>query len=240
MGILQGDILELGRSAELADEEVVHRVLAGETELFEILMRRYNQRLYRVARAILREDAEAEDVMQDAYVRAYQHLGQFAGRAKFSTWLTRIAVHEALARAHRGKRYDALEGLSAVQGEAMKFASAAPSPEQEVATAQSHAILEEAILSLPESYRTVLMMRDIEELTTAEAAESLDITEQNVKVRLHRARALLRRELYTRAGVSSADAFAFMGVRCDRVVKNVFARRAMIQVAADPGSSSIH
>ena len=100
--------------------------------------------------------------------------------------------------------------------------------------------MEEAILSLPDSYRTVLMMRDIEELSTAEAAESLDITEQNVKVRLHRARALLRRELYTRAGVSGADAFAFMGVRCDRVVKNVFARLAMIQVAADPGSSSIH
>jgi len=233
-------ILQLANSAELTDEEVVTRVLNGETALFEILMRRYNQRLYRVARSILRQDDEAEDVMQDAYVRAYQHLGQFAGRAKFSTWLTRIAVHEALARAHRGKRYDALEGLSAVQGEAMKFASAAPSPEQEVATAQSHAILEEAILSLPESYRTVLMMRDIEELTTAEAAESLDITEQNVKVRLHRARALLRRELYTRAGVSSADAFAFMGVRCDRVVKNVFARLAMIQVAVDPGSSSIH
>jgi len=233
-------ILQLANSAELTDEEVVTRILNGETALFEILMRRYNQRLYRVARSILRDDGEAEDVMQDAYVRAYQHLGQFAGRAKFSTWLTRIAVHEALARAHRGKRYDALEGLSAVQGEAMKFASAAPSPEQEVATAQSHAILEEAILSLPESYRTVLMMRDIEELTTAEAAESLDITEQNVKVRLHRARALLRRELYTRAGVSSADAFAFMGVRCDRVVKNVFARLAMIQVAVDPGSSSIH
>jgi len=230
-------ILQLANSAELTDEEVVTRVLNGETALFEILMRRYNQRLYRVARSILRQDDEAEDVMQDAYVRAYQHLGQFAGRAKFSTWLTRIAVHEALARAHRGKRYDA---ISAVQGETMKFASAAPSPEQEVATAQSHAILEEAILSLPESYRTVLMMRDIEELTTAEAAESLDITEQNVKVRLHRARALLRRELYTRAGVSSADAFAFMGVRCDRVVKNVFARLAMIQVAVDPGSSSIH
>src|SRR5712692_4520796 len=177
-------ILQLANSAELTDEEVVTRVLNGETALFEILMRRYNQRLYRVARSILRDDGEAEDVMQDAYVRAYQHLGQFAGRAKFSTWLTRIAVHEALARAHRGKRYDALEGLSAVQGETVKFASAAPSPEQEVATAQSHAILEEAILSLPDSYRSVLMMRDIEELTTAEAAESLDITEQNVKVRL--------------------------------------------------------
>jgi len=96
-------ILQLANSAELTDEEVVTRVLNGETALFEILMRRYNQRLYRVARSILRQDDEAEDVMQDAYVRAYQHLGQFAGRAKFSTWLTRIAVHEALARAHRGK-----------------------------------------------------------------------------------------------------------------------------------------
>src|SRR5437868_15457508 len=126
MGILQGDILELGRSAELADEEVVHRVLAGETALFEILMRRYNQRLYRVARAILREDAEAEDVMQDAYVRAYQHLGQFDGRAKFSTWLTRIAVHEALARANRRRRYEALDASTNSQGENMMFQSNAP------------------------------------------------------------------------------------------------------------------
>jgi len=221
-------ILQLANSAELTDEQVVTRVLKGETALFEILMRRYNQRLYRVARSILRQDDEAEDVMQDAYVRAYQHLSQFAGRAKFSTWLTRIAVHEALARAHRGKRYDALDELSAVQGENMKFASASPSPELEAATAQSHAILEDAILSLPESYRTVLMMRDIEELSTAEAAESLEISEENVKVRLHRARALLRRELYARAGSSRADAFAFMGIRCDRVVKNVFARLPML------------
>jgi len=87
----------------LSDEEVVVRVLAGQTAMFEIVMRRHNQLLYRVARAILRNDGEAEDVMQDAYVRAYEHLAQFAGRAKFSTWLTRIAVHEALARMHRAK-----------------------------------------------------------------------------------------------------------------------------------------
>src|SRR5437016_3432070 len=146
-------ILQLANSAELTDEEVVTRVLNGETALFEILMRRYNQRLYRVARSILRDDGEAEDVMQDAYVRAYQHLGQFAGRAKFSTWLTRIAVHEALARAHRGKRYDALEGLSAVEGETMKFASAALTPEQEVATAPSHVTYEEAMLPFPQTER---------------------------------------------------------------------------------------
>src|ERR1043166_577942 len=97
--------------SELRDEEVVARVLAGETALFEILMRRYNQRLYRVSRVILRDDGEAEDVMQDAYVRAYEHLNQFAGKAAFSTWLTRIAIHEALARKRRRERIDELDAL---------------------------------------------------------------------------------------------------------------------------------
>src|SRR5690348_7993852 len=159
----------------LSDEEVVRRVLDGETALFEILMRRYNRRLYRVARAILREDAEAEDVMQDAYVRAYQHLDQFAGRAKFSTWLTRIAVHEALARANRRRRYEALDASPNSQGENMMFPSNVPSPEQEAAAAQTNGMLEAAILSLPETYRTVLMLRDMEELSTAETAEALEL-----------------------------------------------------------------
>src|SRR5512144_1472201 len=108
---------EVATSQEpLSDEEVVTRVLAGETGLFEIIMRRHNQRLYRVARAILRNDAEAEDVMQDAYVRAYEHLGQFAGKAKFSTWLTRIAVHESLSRRRRVKRHQELEPMSEQDG----------------------------------------------------------------------------------------------------------------------------
>src|ERR1700676_4699770 len=108
----------------LSDEEVVVRVLAGQTAMFEIVMRRHNQLLYRVAWAILRNDGEAEDVMQDAYVRAYEHLAQFAGRAKFSTWLTRIAVHEALARQHRGNRYQELEPMSERGGDPMdRFAS---------------------------------------------------------------------------------------------------------------------
>ena len=104
--LLQPDLFELN------DEEAVSRILDGEPALFEIIMRRYNQRLYRVARAILRNDGEAEDVIQEAYVRAYEHLGQFAGRAAFSTWLTRIAIHEALARKRRSGR---LEELDAVQ-----------------------------------------------------------------------------------------------------------------------------
>ena len=212
--------------AALTDEEVVARVLNGDTAAFEIVMRRYNQRLYRAARAILRDDAEAEDVMQDAYVRAYQHLRQFAGRAKFSTWLTRIAVHEALARLRRRSRFEALEPISESHGATMTFASSAPNPEQEVATAQTNYLLEAAILALPDSYRTVLMMRDIEELSTAETAECLDLTEENVKVRLHRARALLRRELYTRVGEKQPSAFSFMAARCDRMVKTVFDRLA--------------
>ena len=126
------NLAEVATSQEpLSDEEVVARVLAGETGMFEIVMRRHNQRLYRVARSILRNDGEAEDVMQDAYVRAYEHLDQFAGRAKFSTWLTRIAVHEALARQHRGNRYQELEPMSEREGDPMdRFASLAPDPEQ--------------------------------------------------------------------------------------------------------------
>ena len=100
------EVRTLAGTSALSDEEVVERVLAGDTALYEVVMRRYNTRLYRVARAILKNDGEAEDVMQDAYVRAFQYLGQFAGRSKFSTWLTRIAVHEALARARKAKRFE--------------------------------------------------------------------------------------------------------------------------------------
>src|SRR3954471_7507043 len=123
--------LDLVKTAEtLPDEEVVRRILQGETALFELIMRRYNQRLYRIARAILRDDAEAEDVMQDAYVRAYEHLSQFAGAAKFSTWLTRIAVHEALARRHRRNRYEELDHTSE-QDPMERFAALTPNPEQQ-------------------------------------------------------------------------------------------------------------
>jgi RNA polymerase sigma-70 factor (ECF subfamily) len=216
-------LLEKARSEGWTDEEIVARVLNGEVAAFEIIMRRYNQRLYRTARAILRDDAEAEDVMQDAYVRAYQHLRQFAGRARFSTWLTRIAVHEALARLRRRARFEPLESSNG-HGENMNLESYTPTPEQQAASAQVNSMLEAAILTLPETYRTILMLRDIEELNTAETAECLDITEENVKVRLHRARALLRKELYARAGSQSSSAFTFMGVRCDRVVHAVMER----------------
>jgi RNA polymerase sigma-70 factor (ECF subfamily) len=217
---------EVATSQEpLSDEEVVTRVLAGETGMFEIVMRRHNQRLYRVARAILRNDGEAEDVMQDAYVRAYEHLDQFAGRAKFSTWLTSIAVHEALARQHRGNRYQELEPMSEREGDPMdRFASSAPDPEQQASNSEIRSLLEEAVEKLPDPYRTIFMLRDIEEMSTTDAADVLEITEENVKVRLHRARALLRKSLYASAGKERKEAFNFHAVRCDRVVNNVFER----------------
>jgi RNA polymerase sigma-70 factor (ECF subfamily) len=218
-------VLERARLEGWSDEEVVARVVDGDTAMFEILMRRHNQRLYRVARAILRDDTEAEDVMQDAYVRAYQHLHQFEGRAKFSTWLTRICVHEALARAERRGRFEPIADDLDMDGGPMGYVpSNDRTPEQQASNRELGDLLEKAILGLPETYRTVLIMRDVEEMNTAETAEVLGITEENVKVRLHRARMLLRDELYSMAGASSSAAFAFHAPRCDRVVKNVFAR----------------
>ena len=210
--------------SELKDEEVVARVLSGETALFEILMRRYNQRLYRVSRVILRDDAEAEDVMQDAYVRAYEHLHQFAGKAAFSTWLTRIAIHEALARKRRRGRQEELDALP-MNGESMSIMkSSAPSPEDSTATAQARELLEQAIERLPETYRTVVVLREVEEMSVAETATSLGVTEAVIKTRLHRAHAMLRKDLYARTKGRATDLYQFHAVRCDRVVKAVFER----------------
>lgn len=217
---MESTVLEKARIEEWTDEQVIERVLAGEAGLYEIIMRRYNQRLYRVVLAILRDDAEAEDVMQEAYVRAYRHLAQFEGRSLFSTWLIRIAVHEALARRCRSSRLERF-----AEGEegnvAMNLAAPEPDPEQHASRSEVSHMLEKAILALPENYRTVLVMRDIEEMSTAETAEALSISEENVKTRLHRGHALLRRELMTEAGRNRSQAFAFMGTRCDRIVKDV-------------------
>jgi RNA polymerase sigma-70 factor (ECF subfamily) len=182
-----------------SDEALVVRILQGETLLFEVIMRRHSQRLYRVARGILRDRCEAEDVMQAAYVRAYQHLSQFAGRAKFSTWLTRIAVHEALNRLEERGRVRYIEEMSGPESPASDVVrSQEPSPEQYASAREQARVLERAVQALPPKYRVVVMMRDLEEMTVAETASCLDITEENVKVRLHRARAMLRHAIYAR------------------------------------------
>jgi RNA polymerase sigma-70 factor (ECF subfamily) len=209
----------------LNDEEVVKRVLEGDTAIFEVLMRRHNQLVYRAARAILREDTEAEDVMQEAYVRAYQNLQQFAGRAKFSTWISRIAINEALKRRQRRSLYEESRPMSDEQVSTMdQFASSFPNPEQQVSTTETRHLLEQAIDDLPDIYRSVFVLRDVEEMDTEGAAAALDISEDTVKTRLHRARVLLRKHLYTTIGASSREAFSFHATRCDRVVTNVFGR----------------
>ena len=147
-------------------------------------MRRYNQRLYRITLAILRNDAEAEDVMQDAYVRAYQHLDQFGGHAPFSAWLTRIAVNEALARLRLRKRNPQLDDSDPDGETTMNMVETAPNPEQSATRAELGRLLEEALLDLPEQYRTVVMLRDIEELSTAETAAALDLTGVAERIRL--------------------------------------------------------
>jgi RNA polymerase sigma-70 factor, ECF subfamily len=216
------EILEQARIEGWTDEQVVERILAGETALYEIIMRRYNQRLYRLVISILRDCDETEDVMQDAYVRAYQHLRQFEGRAAFSTWLARIAIHEAFARLRTRSRMQQLD-TEFDEGEiSVDFASTSVNPEDSTSQAELARLLENSLMSLPDQYRTVLMLRDVEELSTSETAATLGLSEENVKVRLHRGRSLMRRDLLARVGTSAKDAFPFMGLRCDRIVKRVF------------------
>jgi RNA polymerase sigma-70 factor (ECF subfamily) len=216
-------LLEQARNEDWTDEQIVGRVLAGETALYELLMRRHNQRLYRIARGILRDDGEAEDVMQDAYVRAYQNLSSFEGRAKFVTWLTRIAIHEALARARRRSRFQSLDAPDQSNGDVMKSATSSDrSPEQESYDRELSDVIEKAVLALPDEYRLVFILRDVEGMNTEETAHCLQLTEQNVKVRLHRAHAKLRKRLYAAVGATTSHCFQFHAVRCDRVVSGVF------------------
>jgi RNA polymerase sigma-70 factor (ECF subfamily) len=210
---------------ELRDEEVIARVKAGDTALYEIIMRRYNQRLFRVAMAVVRDYSEAEDVMQETYVRAYQHLKQFEGRAAFSTWLIRIAVHEGLSRVRQRNRNLPLEGEVRDGEPSMnELKASSPDPEQNASRAELNNLLEEVVLGLPEQFRTVIMLREVEGMNISEIASVLEITEQNVKVRLHRGRALARGVIAERVGTNARNAFQFMGARCDRIVRIVLAR----------------
>jgi RNA polymerase sigma-70 factor (ECF subfamily) len=205
---------------QLSDEDVVARIVAGDPSQFEILMRRHNQRIYRAVRAVLRSDDEVEDVMQQAYLNAYAHLHQFMASARFSTWLTRIAVNEALARRKkRGAEFG--EGEEAVMLSLIDTNSR--NPEQQASAAELRGVMEEEVAALPDSFRLVFMMREVEGLSTAETGTTLDISDDLVKTRLHRARAMLRENLYRRAGVTLESIFMFGNARCDRVVGAVMA-----------------
>ncbi len=206
----------------LTDDEVVARVLAGETALFEVIMRRHNQRLYRTVRAILGGDADAEDAMQDAYVQAYRNLAQFEGRSSLATWLTRIAVNQCLSRLRKHRHiYPIDTELEMKMTE--KMDDGRPGPEKQMLNREVRHVLELAIEQMPARYRSVLILRDVEGLSTAEAAESLGMSVEAVKVNLHRGRTYLRKALEQKGGETLSNVFAFEAPRCNRVVANVMA-----------------
>jgi RNA polymerase sigma-70 factor (ECF subfamily) len=203
---------------EQGDDTLIRQVLDGNTAPFELLMRRYNERVYRAARSIVRDEQEDEDVMQQTYVNAFTHLRQFNGSARFSTWLTRIAINEALARVRRQNRFETFDE---------EFSSVEPlmshDPERQALSHELRALLEWAIDSLPSGMREVFVLRDVEGLSTLEVAACLDVSEDVVKTRLSRGRALLRKRLMERTGATAPEAFRFYRPRCDRVVANVLA-----------------
>ena len=209
---------------ELTDEAIVDRIRHGEVALYEIVIRRHNQRLYRTIRAILRDDRDVEDVMQQAYVDAYRHLDQFRGAARFSTWLTRIAVNRAI-RNGRGARRGLALVPAASDADRTIEQTPAPTidPEHAMYGHELKVVLESSIEQLPEPFRLVFVMREVEGLSTTETAECLEINEETVKTRLHRAKRLLRDHLDRRLGPAAGSVYQFHLSRCDTVVAGVMA-----------------
>jgi len=225
MHMIDGGLLD--RWTELTDDDIVTRVVDGQTALYELLMRRHNERVYRAARAIVRDEAEAEDVMQQAYVNAYAHLRQFDRRASFATWLTRIAVNEAIARARRQGRYVSMEPDHDRPAESIgPTDTLTPDPEMQTYAGELRVLLEAAVDALPDGAREVFVLREVQGLSTLETADVLGIREDAVKSRLSRAKLALRRDLLDRVGSVGSTAFAFHRSRCDRIVEAVFARIA--------------
>lgn len=206
---------------EADDSDLVRRIRSGDTFLFGELMRRHNRRLFRIARAIVREDAEAEDVLQEAYVRAFEHLGRLEDLTAVAAWLSRIVVNEAKARLRR-RRVAREVAPADVEVRLMSV----PDPEQQMLSKQLQGVLALAIDALPLGYRTVFVLRELEGLDTKEVSAALGIREEAVKTRLHRARAALRDELYARIGAAALPPFRFDGERCDRLVAAVLSRIA--------------
>lgn len=217
-------------SAATTDAEIVRRIVAGDRDAFCALMRRHNQTLYRTARSILKDDAEAEDAVQEAYLLAYRGMGAFRGEAKLSSWLVRIVVNEAIARTRKRKRRAEIIRLDGdvesevTAGEDAMDTTASMQPEQGAQRAETRRLLEKKIDALPDAFRTVFVLRAVEEMSVEEVAVALDIPEATVRTRFFRARGLLREALAREVDFAFEEAFAFAGERCDRIVAGVLAR----------------
>jgi RNA polymerase sigma-70 factor (ECF subfamily) len=203
----------------IPDQELINRILAGEKDLYAWIIRRYNARLYRVGMAMINDDAEVEEAMQVAYIKAYEHLAKFAFRSSFSTWLTRILINECLLRLKKRKTITHLNELVMNSAVFPLHSPDAQTPASKACNTELRHILEAAIRQLPEIYRTVFVMREIENMNVQETKECLDISEVNVKVRLNRAKSLLRASLSHY--YNKEDILHFHCLRCDRMVEQV-------------------
>lgn len=211
-------------TADDTDLGLARRAAAGEAGAFERIMRRNNRLLFRTARAILHDDAEAEDCVQAAYLLAYRALSAFAGDAKLSTWLARIVVNEAIGRARRIARRGRVVAIDHPAGEASPvhaLVSPEAGPEEQAMRSELRRLIERRIDALPDAFRAVFVLRGVEELTVEETAALLDIPEATVRSRFFRARGLLREALAREMDATLEDAFAFDGARCDRLVAAV-------------------
>jgi RNA polymerase sigma-70 factor, ECF subfamily len=218
--------------AALGDAELAQLACQRHGGAFRTIMQRHNRRLYRVARSVMRNDSEAEDVVQEAYVRAFSNLATFRGESSLATWLSRIALNEALGRL-RGRRPSAdlteIESRQPTQSQIIPFPNSSQQldPERTMAQREIQLIVERAIDELPEAFRTVLVARVIEEMSIEETADLLGIRPETVKTRLHRARGLLKEALEKRVGSVLTDAFPFDGQRCERMTSTVLRRLAL-------------
>jgi RNA polymerase sigma factor (sigma-70 family) len=203
----------------MKEEEIIEQIKNGHKELYELLMRKYNQKLYRIARAIVKDDSDAEDILQDTYLKAYEKLGQFENRSQFSTWLIRILINNANSTLNKRKRFD--KSAAAEDVYLNKPEDSFPqTPEFQMSNNELKKILEQAIDNLPETLRGVYIMREVEGLSVAETSECLNITQENVKTRLHRAKTILKDELYKKSK-GDIDVFRFGNDRCDKLVLSV-------------------
>ena len=219
--------LPSGAHEGATDPVLAARAAAREAGAFELIMRRHNRRLFRVARAILRSDQDAEDALQDAYLAAYRAIGRFRGDAKLATWLTRIVVNESYARLRKraGATVIALpEGTDMSAEIDPAWRAPADEPDRLALRGEVRRLLERHIDALPEQFRTAFVLREVEELSVEEVADALGIPPATVRTRAHRARALLRAALAHDIDVATLDAFGFAGERCDRIVSGVLAR----------------
>lgn len=217
--------------ASLPEAELVALAKLGRAEAFRAIIQRCNQRLFRTARSVLGDDTEAEDVLQDAYVRAFQNFQGFRGEARVLTWLTIIVLNEARGRLRKRRRTVALDEVDRAQqdtGRILMFPSAPGSsdPERDAARAEARRLLERAVDGLPTAFRLVFILRDVEGCSIEETADSLGVRPETVKTRLHRARRLLRESLHETLGSAAGGAFPFLGARCERVTQAVLDRLA--------------